>query len=53
MMETALVIIIRDEIGSSLDGHGPLLLGAVFILAVYMLPGGLAAAFERLGRGRS
>ena len=49
----AVVIIIRDEIGSSLDGHGPLLLGAVFILAVYLLPGGLAAAFERLGRGRS
>jgi branched-chain amino acid transport system permease protein len=48
----AVVIIVRDEIGSSLDGHGTLLLGVVFILAVYLLPGGLAAAFGRLGRRR-
>jgi branched-chain amino acid transport system permease protein len=49
----AVVIIVRDEIGSSLDGHGPLLLGVVFILAVYLLPGGLAAVLGRLGGSRS
>ncbi|MGH2945136.1 MAG: branched-chain amino acid ABC transporter permease [Solirubrobacteraceae bacterium] len=49
----AIVIIVRDEIGSSLGGHGPLVLGAVFILAVYLLPGGIAGLLGRLGRRRS
>lgn len=38
----ALVVLIRDALGPSLDGHGPLVLGAVFILAVYLLPKGFA-----------
>jgi branched-chain amino acid transport system permease protein len=38
----AVVVLVRDEIGPSLGGHGPLLLGIVFVAAVYLLPGGLA-----------
>jgi branched-chain amino acid transport system permease protein len=43
-----IVIVLRDEIGSSLGGHGPLLLGAIFILVVYVAPGGLAGLLARL-----
>lgn len=38
----AVVVLVRDALGPSLDGHGPLVLGAVFILAVYLLPRGFA-----------
>lgn len=38
----ALVIVIRDALGPSLDGHGTLVLGAVFVLVVYLLPRGAA-----------
>jgi branched-chain amino acid transport system permease protein len=38
----AIVVLVRDELGLSLGGHGPLLLGIVFVLAVYLLPEGLA-----------
>jgi branched-chain amino acid transport system permease protein len=38
----ALVIGVRDSLGPSLSGHGPLVLGLVFILVVYLLPRGLA-----------
>jgi len=47
----ALVIVVRDALGPSLGGHGTLLLGAVFVLVVYLLPRG--AAGIRLRRGRS
>jgi branched-chain amino acid transport system permease protein len=46
----ALVILIRDALGPSLGGHGTLVLGAVFVLVVYLLPRG--AAGIRLRRGR-
>lgn len=46
----AVVVIVRDEIGPSLGGHGPLLLGLVFVAAVYLLPGGIAGAAARLRR---
>jgi branched-chain amino acid transport system permease protein len=55
----ALVILIRDTFGPSLGGHGPLVLGLVFIAVVYALPGGLdgvrRAVSGRMGaaRGRS
>jgi branched-chain amino acid transport system permease protein len=38
----ALVIVVRDVVGPDIDGHGPLLLGLVFILVVYLLPRGTA-----------
>jgi len=38
----ALVVLVRDSLGSSLGGHGPLLLGLVFIIVVYALPRGFA-----------
>lgn len=38
----ALVVIIRDEIGTQLGGRGPLLLGLTFIIVVYLLPRGFA-----------
>lgn len=42
VLGAALVTIVRDDIGASLDGRGPLLLGLVFILVVYLLPRGFA-----------
>jgi branched-chain amino acid transport system permease protein len=38
----ALVVLVRDALGPSLDGHGELLLGIVFVLVVYLLPRGAA-----------
>jgi branched-chain amino acid transport system permease protein len=49
----AIVVIIRDEIGPHLGGHGPLLLGAVFVVAVYLLPTGIAGIPQRLRGWRS
>jgi len=47
----ALVIVIRDALGPSLDGHGTLLLGVVFVLVVYLLPRGAAGLrLTRLSR---
>lgn len=42
VLGAALVAVIRDEVGTQLGGRGPLLLGLVFIAAVYVLPGGIA-----------
>ena len=38
----AVVIIVRDELGTVIGGRGPLVLGLTFIAAVYLLPRGLA-----------
>lgn len=38
----ALVVLVRDALGPTLDGHGPLVLGLVFIATVYLLPRGFA-----------
>jgi branched-chain amino acid transport system permease protein len=38
----ALVILVRDSLGPSLDGHGPLVLGLVFIAVVFAMPRGVA-----------
>jgi branched-chain amino acid transport system permease protein len=46
----AVVVLVRDQIGPSLGGHGPLLLGVVFVTAVYLLPGGIAGALARVRR---
>ncbi|HEX6355175.1 branched-chain amino acid ABC transporter permease [Actinophytocola sp.] len=37
-----LVILVRDSLGPTLDGHGPLVLGVVFVLVVYLMPRGVA-----------
>jgi branched-chain amino acid transport system permease protein len=50
----ALVILVRDSLGPSLGGHGPLVLGLVFIAVVFAMPRGVAglrgAAANILGR---
>ena len=38
----AVVVVIRDVLGPSLDGHGSLVLGLVFVAMVFLVPGGLA-----------
>jgi branched-chain amino acid transport system permease protein len=43
----ALVILVRDAVGPSLDGHGELLLGVVFVAVVYLLPRGVAGLATR------
>ncbi|MFJ2650067.1 branched-chain amino acid ABC transporter permease [Streptomyces sp. NPDC087420] len=40
-----LIVITRDLVASSWPGHGPLLLGVLFVAAVYLLPRGLAGLF--------
>jgi branched-chain amino acid transport system permease protein len=39
---TAVVVLARDYVGGFLSGRGALLLGVVFVLAVYLAPKGLA-----------
>lgn len=50
----AVVVVVRDYYGPDLGGHGPLVLGIVFVLAVYVLPRGFAglAGLTGLRRGR-
>lgn len=38
----ALVIVTRDYLGGFVAGHATLLLGALFVIAVYVIPGGVA-----------
>jgi branched-chain amino acid transport system permease protein len=38
----AVVVILRDVLGPSLGGHGAMVLGAVFVVTVFAMPGGLA-----------
>lgn len=47
----ALVVVIRDVLGPRLGGHGPLALGAVFVVMVFLLPGGIARVRLGLGLG--
>ncbi|WP_083441932.1 branched-chain amino acid ABC transporter permease [Nitriliruptor alkaliphilus] len=44
----AIVILMTDVVSQDLGGHGPLLLGLIFVLAVYLVPHGLAG----IGRER-
>jgi branched-chain amino acid transport system permease protein len=48
----ALVVFTRDYIGGKTEGHGTLLLGVLFVLAVYLLPKGVAG-FRRPARRRT
>ncbi len=50
VLGAAVVFYVRDEIGAELGGRGPLLLGVVFIAAVFLLPRGFAGL--RLPRRR-
>jgi branched-chain amino acid transport system permease protein len=47
VLGAAVVVYVRDEVGVSLGGHGTLVLGIVFILSVYLLPGGFAGLTAR------
>lgn len=42
VLGAALVVLVRDALSPTLDGHGPLVLGIVFVLVVYLLPRGAA-----------
>ncbi|UUU20511.1 branched-chain amino acid ABC transporter permease [Streptomyces sp. DSM 40750] len=48
----ALVLLVRDNLSASIGGHGPLVLGAVFIAVVLLLPRGLAGVTASLRRRR-
>lgn len=52
VLGAAVVVLVRDTFGPQLDGHGPLLLGIVFVVAVYVLPRGFAGLAGLLTRGR-
>lgn len=55
VLGAAVVVGVRDGLGPSLDGHGPLVLGVVFVIAVYLLPRGFAglAGLTRRTRRRT
>ncbi|MFE6976166.1 branched-chain amino acid ABC transporter permease [Streptomyces sp. NPDC057682] len=42
VLGAGLIVMTRDWVAGSWPGHGPLLLGALFVAAVYLLPRGLA-----------
>jgi branched-chain amino acid transport system permease protein len=52
ILGAAVVVLVRDTFGPQLDGHGPLLLGVVFVVAVYVLPRGFAGLAGLLTRRR-
>ncbi len=41
MIGAGLIVFTRDWLSGPWPGHGPLLLGVLFLIAVYTLPGGL------------
>jgi branched-chain amino acid transport system permease protein len=43
----AIIVVVSDVISQDLEGRGPLMLGIVFVLAVYALPRGLAGIPRR------
>jgi len=53
ILGAGVVVLIRDTFGPQLDGHGPLLLGIVFVVAVYVLPRGFAGLAGLLVRRRA
>ncbi|MFD7432066.1 branched-chain amino acid ABC transporter permease [Streptomyces sp. NPDC059818] len=50
LLGAGLIVFTRDWVAGSWPGHGPLLLGALFIAAVYLLPRGLAGLLGGPGR---
>lgn len=56
VLGAAVVLLVRDELSPELDGRGPLVLGLVFVAAVYLLPRGFAGVrltSRRTGRTAS
>lgn len=47
VLGAALVVVVRDALGPTFDGHGPLVLGIVFVAVVYLLPRGAAGLLRR------
>jgi len=47
VLGAGLVIVTRDYIGGFVEGHAPLLLGVLFVVAVYVIPRGVAGLLER------
>jgi branched-chain amino acid transport system permease protein len=45
-----LVVAVRDWAAAGVPGHGPLLLGVLFVVAVFVLPRGVAGALPELAR---
>ena len=52
VLGAAVVVLVRDALGPTLEGHGPLVLGIVFVIAVYVLPKGFAGLAGLLTRAR-
>jgi branched-chain amino acid transport system permease protein len=50
VLGAAFYYVIRDQLSGVLSSHWQLALGAVFVLVVYLLPGGLVAGGRRLRR---
>ncbi|MFJ4502716.1 branched-chain amino acid ABC transporter permease [Streptomyces sp. NPDC088864] len=50
LLGAGLIVFTRDWVAGSWPGHGPLLLGVLFIAAVYLLPRGLAGLRAATGR---
>ncbi|TYB71098.1 branched-chain amino acid ABC transporter permease [Nonomuraea sp. PA05] len=48
----ALVLLVRDYLSASIGGHGPLVLGLVFVAVVFLLPRGIAGLRRRAGAER-
>lgn len=51
LIGAGLIVSTRDWVASSWPGHGHLLLGVLFVAAVYLLPRGLAGLRARSGSG--
>lgn len=50
LLGAGLIVATRDWLSGPFPGHGPLLLGLMFIIAVYALPDGVAGVKPRLPR---
>ena len=50
VLGAAFYYVIRDQLSGALSSHWQLALGIVFVLVVYLLPGGLVAGGQRLRR---
>ncbi|WP_330241107.1 ABC transporter permease [Streptomyces sp. NBC_00525] len=50
LLGVGLIVFTRDWVAGSWPGHGPLLLGVLFVAAVYLLPRGLAGLRAAPGR---